>query len=405
MYQFRNLDGPLPVMAVVDERLSTTTVCLASKYGSRDDPARECGLAHVLEHVLMSAPVGPVPSFSEYVERLGGHANAETGLDRMLFYAQVHADDAEEITALLQQAVLRPRWNERTLPQEKAAVFQELAAAAADPSDVVQDAFLEHLFPGHPLGRPVGGTRESVEAFDVAAMAAGHSDRLLTAPLSLIVVGPSVPATADPKAAGVPAEALARLGTAERDLSTLPEPEPFGPVPWPDEFAWVCAGARSVGNHDPRRPHFNVLAQLLGSSPSSVLYRRLRGEAGLAYAFQSWNRGYGETGAWRVLAGVASGNGDTALAVVRDVLEEIAADGPKPDDLESARRQAQMRIHTSVDTPLECARFLALRSGGPADWSPAAEVANIAAVGVEELRAAAAHVLSGWRAVVRPEAR
>ncbi|MGW7611347.1 M16 family metallopeptidase [Streptomyces sp. NPDC054766] len=404
MYEFRTIDGPLPVMAVVDERLSTTTVCLSSKYGSRDDPSRDCGLAHVLEHVLMSAPVGPVPSFSEYVERLGGHANAETGLDRMLFYAQVHADDAEEITGLLQHAVLDPRWDERTLPQEKRAVFQELATAAADPSDVVQDAFLDHLFPGHPLGRPVGGTRETVERFDVAAMAAGHEERLLTAPLSLIVVGPAVPASADPLLAGVPATALARLGTAERDLASLPAPGPEQPVRWPDEFAWVCAGARSVGNHDPRRPHFNVLAQLLGSSPSSVLYRRLRGEAGLAYAFQSWNRGYGETGAWRVLAGVDAGNGDAALAVIRGALEEIATDGPKPDDLDSARRQAQMRIFTSVDAPLECARFLALRSGGPADWSPAAEVANIAAVSAADLREAAAQVLNGWRAVVRPEA-
>ena len=49
------------------------------------------------------------------------------------------------------------------MPQEKQAVFQELAAADADPSDVVQDAFLAHQFPGHALGRPVGGTRESVE--------------------------------------------------------------------------------------------------------------------------------------------------------------------------------------------------------------------------------------------------
>jgi predicted Zn-dependent peptidase len=405
VYEFRTVDGPIPVSALVDERLNTTTVCLASKYGSRDDPPDECGLAHVLEHVLMSAPVGAVPSFSEYVERLGGQANAETGLDRMLFYAQVHADDAEEITGLLQQAVLQPRWDERTLPQEKRAVFQELAAAAADPSDTVQDAFLADLFPGHPLGRPVGGTREGVERFDVASTAAGHRERLLTAPLSLIVVGPSVPASADPIAAGVAPEVLAQLGAAERDLGALTPPGPEEPVRWPDEFAWVCAGARSVGNHDRRRPHFNVLAQLLGSSPSSLLYRRLRGEAGLAYAFQSWNRGYGETGAWRVLAGVEPGNGEAVLDVIRTTLEEIAEEGPKPDDLASARRQAQMRVLTSVDTPLECARFLAMRSGGPAGWTPATEVDDIAAVSVADLRDAAAHVLGGWGAVVRPEAR
>ncbi|MDO0925031.1 pitrilysin family protein [Streptomyces sp. TG1A-8] len=405
MYEFKTIDGPVPVLALIDERLSTTTVCLASKYGSRDDPPGECGLAHVLEHVLMSAPVGAVPSFSEHVERLGGHANAETGLDRMLFYAQVHADDAGEITGLLHHAVLRPRWDQETLSREKPAVLQELSAAAADPSDVVQDAFLAHVFPDHPLGRPVGGLREDVERFDVGSLAEGHARRLLTAPLSLIVVGPSVPASADPVTAGIDPRTLTRLGTATRDPHALPAlPAPEG-ARWPDTFAWVCVGARSVGNHDPRRPHFNVLAQLLGSSPSSVLYRRLRGEAGLAYAFQSWNRGYGETGAWRVLAGVEPGNGEAAIDVIRTALEEIAAEGPGPDDLAAARRQAQMRILTSVDTPLECARFLAMRSGGPAGWSPAAEVDALAGVNAGDLREAARHVLRGLRAVVRPEAR
>ncbi|MEV5148896.1 pitrilysin family protein [Streptomyces sp. NPDC052727] len=405
MYEFGRVEGPVPVIALVDERLSTTTVCLASTYGSRHDPAGECGLAHVLEHVLMSAPVGAVPSFSEYVERLGGYANAETGLDRMLFHARVHADDAEEIAGLLYQAVLQPRLGEETLAQEKRAVFRELATAAADPGDVVQDAFLAHLFPDHPLGRPVGGTATDVERMDVAAVAAGHARRLLPASLTAIVVGPRVPEAINPLAAGIDRDVLATIGTAAPAPLPLPASGTPEPPAWPDEFAWVCAGGRSVPNHDPRRPHFNVLAQLLGSSPSSLLYRRLRGEAGLAYAFQAWNRGYGETGAWRVLAGVEPGNGPDALRVIRTALEEIAADGPKPDDLASARRQAQMRILTSVDNPLECARFLAMRSGGPAAWSPAAEVEFLAGVTGEDLRQAAAQVLDGFRAVVRPEPR
>ena len=168
MHQFTTVDGPVPVISMVDERLSTTTICLASKYGSRLDLEGQCGLAHVLEHVLMSAPVGAVPSLSEYVERLGGHANAETGLDRMLFYAQTDPDDAEEIAGLLHQAVLQPRWSEDVLEQEKRSVFQELAMAAADHSDVAQDAFLARFFPGHPMGRPVAGTKADVERCDGA---------------------------------------------------------------------------------------------------------------------------------------------------------------------------------------------------------------------------------------------
>ncbi|WP_406841527.1 M16 family metallopeptidase (plasmid) [Streptomyces sp. AHU1] len=405
MHQFRTVEGPIPVVTLIDERLSTTTICLASKYGAQQDPVGQCGLAHVLEHVLMSTPVGTVPSLSEHVERLGGHANAETGLDRMLFYAQVHPDDADEVTSLLYQAVLEPSWSDDVLEREKRAVFQELAVAAADDSDVVQDEFLAHLFPNHPLGRPVAGTKADVERCDTASVAAAHGQRLLTAPLSVIVVGPALPKTVDPVVAGIDPRTLAAIGTSPWTPPASPPPEPAAPVQWADKFTWVCAGARSVANHDPLRPTFNVLAQLLGSSPSSVLYRRLRGEAGLAYTFQSWNRGYADTGAWRVLAGVEPGNGEAALDVIRSVLDEIATHGPDPDDLVSARRQERMRVLTSVDSPLECARYLAMRGGGPGTWSPADEVAHIDAVDADGVRRAAAQVRDGLRAVASPVAQ
>ncbi|RYJ31807.1 peptidase, M16 family [Streptomyces sp. L-9-10] len=404
MHQFTTVDGPVPVVGMIDERLSTTTICLASKYGSRLDPEGQCGLAHVLEHVLMSAPVGAVPSLSEYVERLGGHANAETGLDRMLFYAQIAPDDADEIAGLLYQAVLRPRWSDDVLEQEKRAVFQELAAAAADHSDVAQDAFFAHSFPGHPMGRPVAGTKADIERCGTTSVAAAHAERLLTAPLSLIVVGPRLPKTVDPVVAGIEPRILAAIGTAPATMPPSPPPLPPQPVRWSTEFTWLCAGARSVPEHDPRRPHFNVLAQLLGSSPSSLLYRRLRGEAGLAYTFYAWNRGYADTGVWRVLAGVEPGNGDAALDVIRTALDEVATKGPAPEDLASARRQARMRVLTSMDTPLDCARFLALRGGGLGSWSPADEVAYIDAVTADDLRRAAAHVRDGLRAVASPAA-
>ncbi|WP_405773756.1 M16 family metallopeptidase [Streptomyces sp. NBC_00859] len=405
MDQYRTIDNEIPVVAQIDERLHTTTICLASKYGARHDPQGQCGAAHLLEHVLMSAPVGSVSSLSEHVERLGGYANAETGPDRMLFYAQVGADDADDVARLLQQAVLEPRWQERVVEQEKRAVFQELAAGAADPSDVVQDAILADLFPGHPLGRPVGGLSADVEALDAAALAAAHAERLRNAALSVVVVGPRIPEAVDPAAAGVSASAFASLATLPVASSPVPSLAPSPPPAWPDEFAWLCVGAHSVHNHDPRRPHYNVLAQLMGSSPSSLLYRRLRGEAGLAYSFQAWNRGYGESGAWRVMAGVEPGNGETALKVIRDTLEELAERGPEPEDLASARRQAQMRILTCVDTPLECARFLAMRSGGPAGWSPGAEVDFIGRISAVDVRSAARQVLGGLRTVVRPEAK
>ncbi|OAR27153.1 hypothetical protein A8W25_02470 [Streptomyces sp. ERV7] len=183
----------LPTIALLDERLRTTSICLAVRYGSRHDPAEHGGLAHLLEHTLMSAPLGGRPSFCEQVERLGGHANAETGLDIMLFYAQVHADDADEVARLLHQAVLRPELTDEVLDTERDAVLQELAAAQADPGDVVQDAFLSRLFPAHPLGRPVGGDVGQIRRITLPAVQEGHRTRFLTSAMTLVVTGPRLP--------------------------------------------------------------------------------------------------------------------------------------------------------------------------------------------------------------------
>ncbi|MFK8907900.1 M16 family metallopeptidase [Streptomyces sp. YS-3] len=388
----------LPTIALLDERLRTTSVCLAVRYGSRDDPAEHGGLAHLLEHTLMSAPLDGRPSFCEQVERLGGNANAETGLDIMLFYAQVHADDADAVARLLHQAVLRPELTDAVLDTERDAVLQELAAAQADPGDVVQDAFLARLFPGHPLGRPVGGDVGQIRRLTLADVQEGHRTRFLTSAMTLVVVGPRLPRldglgrTVAPTAVPAPARALPPLA-------------PDSAVDWPDEYGWVCVGARSAAAGDPGRRRFAVLAQLLGDSPSSPLYRRLRNQAGLAYSFACWDRGYQEAGAWRVLVGVEPGNGETVVGIVRDLLTELASAGPDPEDLEAARRQARMRLILDSESPLDHLRMVAQRSrAGTAEWSLAAELAALDSVDAAQVRAAAAEVLAGLTVAVRPEA-
>ncbi|GAA0499003.1 pitrilysin family protein [Streptomyces sp. NPDC046215] len=388
----------ISVVTAVDGRFRTTSVCLGVAYGARHDPADRGGLAHVLEHLLMSAPVSGVGPLAQHIERLGGSVNAETGPEQMLFSAQVDADDADEVVDLLLRAVLTPELDAATFDTERAAVLREIEAAAADPMDTVQDAFLSALFPDHPLGRPVGGTAAGVAAMDLEGVRRVHRDALLTSPMALAVVGPRMPAGLNatghaPPAAGTPRPPV------------LPGPaRPAGPA-WPDAFAWVAVGGRSTALTDTGRHRYTVLANLLGGHASSVLYRELRVGAGLASSFQAWDRGYTEAGAWRVLIGVESGNGPEAVAVVTRELDALATAGPTDADLEAARRHARMRLLRDTETPLEHARLLAsnaLSQDGP--WDLDGELGKIAAVTRDDVRAAASALRDGLVTVVRPEA-
>ncbi|MGW1075958.1 M16 family metallopeptidase [Streptomyces sp. NPDC002537] len=390
----------IPVVTSIDDRLKTTSICLGVSYGARHDPPGRGGLAHVLEHVLMSAPLPGVGPLVQHVERLGGNANAETGVQQMLFHVQVDAQDADEVADLLLRAVLEPELDAATLETERAAVLQELAAAAADPMDTVQDAVLAALFPGHPLGRPVGGTAAEITAMDLGTVLDGHRTALLTSPMALAVVGPRVPRGLDRTVgAAMPAE-----------VSSRPH-FPLGPVAatepgWPDEFAWVMVAGRSTGLADSNRHRYAVLANLMGAPASSILYRELRVAAGLAYSFQSWEGGYAEAGAWRVLIGVDSGNGPEAVRIVLRVLDTLATEGPDDTDLDAARRHTRMSVLRDTESPLEHARLLASRAlfhrGG---WDLDTELREIAAVTRDDIRQAASSLRADLVTVVRPEAR
>ncbi|GAA2843852.1 pitrilysin family protein [Crossiella cryophila] len=391
--------APIPLVPIVDERLKTTSVCLAVGYGSRHDPEGKGGLAHMLEHALMSAPREGGISVSEQVESLGGHANAETGPESMLYYAQVGLADAEALAGELCRAVLAPQLTETLLSSEREVVLQELAAAEADPADTVQDAFLATAFAGHPLGRPVGGTPAEVAGLTLADVLEGHRNGFLASPRALVVVGPEIPASLQHHDA---APAWPRAG----EHLPLPPLDPPEPLRWSTEFSWVCLGGRSPAANSPERHPYAVLAKLLGASPTSLLYRAVRGEHGLAYAFQAWSRGYTEAGAWRLLAGVESGNGDKFLAVVREVLARVAEQGPLPADLASARNQARMSLVLNAENPLERATLTARRVlvWGP-EWSLEEELAALARVTAEQVRQAAERLACELITVVRPEAR
>ncbi|MFI8101236.1 M16 family metallopeptidase [Streptomyces sp. NPDC086023] len=390
--------APMSLIPAIDERLRTTSLCLAVASGSRDDPADRGGAAHLLEHLVMSVPMAGGASFSERVERLGGRTNAETGLEQTLYYAQVHADDADEVAGLLLRAFTAPDFTAAALDDEREVVFQELAAAAADPADVVQDAVLGALFPGHPLGRPVGGDPGQLRAVTLADVRAAHT-ALVSAPSTLVVVGPRLPRVL----AGLP---RGTRPAPKAPALPAPEPGPGAVAAWPldADYCWVCLGARSPEAGSALRPVYTVLAQLLGSSPSSLLYRALRGERQLSYSFQAWDRGYREAGAWRVLVGTTPQQADEVVGTVRGLLAGLAADGPAPEDLAAARRQAEVSLLLDTEEPLEHARLTADRTAaGTRPWSLDAETAALRSVTAGQIRTAAAHVAERLLVTVRPE--
>lgn len=401
--------APAPGATVISHtpQSRTTALCLSVEFGSRHDPPGLGGTAHLLEHLLMAAPIGTGPSLSERVDDLGGSSNATTGLERMLVYAHVRTENAAEVARLMAEAVLTPCLDQETLESERRAVLQELVVADADPSDVVQDAYLARLFTGHPLGRPVGGTAPDVRRTTLDDIAAVHRDRLLPRRTALVSVGGLSAGRLGDALASTPFSSGGRDAAAgDSDPVPLSALATDGDeVRWPSEdFCWMSVGSRGPAADDERRHAHRLLSYLMASTAAGPLYQRLRVEDGLVYAFQSWYRAYLESGSWRVLAGAETANGPRVLQGIRETLQSIAGGELTPQALDSARRRALTRSVLDSDSPLDAATQIAAKSrSGSVPWSVEEELEWVEAVSTADIAAAAADVLAGLVVVVRPE--
>ena len=146
--------------------------------GTRHESAELNGMAHMLEHMAFKGTrTRSARAIAEEIENVGGSLNAYTGREITAYHASVLKEDValgvEMISDILRNSVFDPD----ELQRERGVILQEIGQALDTPDDLIFDQFQETALPGQPLGRPVLGTAESVEAIgrdDLFAYLARH---------------------------------------------------------------------------------------------------------------------------------------------------------------------------------------------------------------------------------------
>lgn len=214
-----------------------------------------------------------------------------------------------------------------------------------DPEDLVGDAFLSALFGDHPIGRPVIGSIETIEAMNAAQLRGFHLRRYRPDRMVVAVAGnvehdhtvelvhrafaPRLDPTVEP----------ARRREGRFRPHSAPE------LHWnhrDSEQAHLAFGVRAFGRHEgERRWPLSVLNTVVGGGLSSRLFQRIREERGLAYSVYSSVDTFADTGAFSVYIGCQPENLGKVATLARGVLEEIAANGIT--DAECARAKGSLR--------------------------------------------------------------
>ncbi|HSP09200.1 MAG TPA: pitrilysin family protein [Candidatus Dormibacteraeota bacterium] len=343
--------GAKLVTAPMPERLSTSVVLMFAG-GSRLEDDRLAGVSHFIEHLYFKGTKKRASSkeIADAIEGVGGFINASTDKELTAYWARVPSEHLELGLDVLFDIVSNSKLDPDDLERERTVILEELRMYQDQPQDFVQNVFEELIWPGHPLGRDIAGTEESVARLthdDILEYADSHYR------LPNLVIG----------VAGVVDEAATRAAI-DRRLTLSPEPDSdlSSATPLPlagprvlvrrrqTEQAHICLGMRAMSYRDPDRYALDLLNTVLGEGMSSRLFLNIRERLGLAYDVHSFTQKHRDTGYLGVYIGVEPKKAVDAVNAVMAELRSLCEREIAPDEIARAKEFTKGRLRLELET-------------------------------------------------------
>jgi predicted Zn-dependent peptidase len=187
----------LRIRVAPTDRFRETAAMICFDYGSTDlgfvvDGVRHAspeGVAHYLEHKLFEDE--DLHVFERFGRR-GATVNAMTGFTRTTYYFGASSEFEENLSDLL-HLVSRAHLTPANVDKERGIIAQEIKMYEDSPEYRGFFELLRCLYAEHPVRHPVGGTVASIDAIDVAELAACHRAFYRCGNGALAVAGPVDP--------------------------------------------------------------------------------------------------------------------------------------------------------------------------------------------------------------------
>jgi predicted Zn-dependent peptidase len=333
------------------ERLSSSVVAMFGG-GSRLEDDRLAGVSHFIEHLFFKGTRRRPSSkdIADAIEGVGGFINASTDKELTAYWTRVPSEYTELGLDVLFDIVSNSKLDPGDIERERAVILEELKMYQDQPQDHVQNLLEEMMWPGHPLGRDIAGTQESVSRLtrddileyadahyrlpNVVIGAAGSLDEKVV--LDLVRPRLTLPEGLNGQVAAVAPGPLDGAHVMVRRQKT--------------EQAHICLGVRAYSYLHPDRYAIDLLNTLLGEGMSSRLFLNIRERLGIAYDVHSFMQKHRDTGYVAVYLGVDPKKAVDAVHAVMGELRRLCDEEVASDELERAKEFTKGRLRLEMET-------------------------------------------------------
>ena len=337
--EISKLSNGLTVVSDPMPQLESAAIGVWVNTGSRNEQPAQMGVSHMLEHMAFKGTATrSARDIAEQIEAVGGVLNAYTSREQTAFHARILKDDVPLALDIIGDILTNPSFEQPEIERERQVVLQELGQVRDTPADIVFDHLQSAIFPDQPLGWPILGNEDTVNAFDRDMLKGYMASQYRADGMTLIASGAvdhaSMVRLAEEKCGGF------NTGTA-----SAPAPSRYAGGDFRDvqdlEQAHVAYAFPGLSNSDPDYFVAQIYATALGGGTSSRLFQEAREKRGLCYSIYAFSNGFQDNGFIGVYVGTGEAEAAEISAVIAGEMEAITGN---LTEAEVARARAQLKV-------------------------------------------------------------
>jgi zinc protease len=352
--------GGIKAWLVHEPAVPLITVEFAFAGGAVQDPPGKAGTANLTASLLDSGAADlDSNAFSDRLERKAIEMGFTAQRDTIRGSLRTLVENRDEAFDLLRLALTAPRFDAKDVEVSRAQILSLLRRETTNPGDIASHRWWETAFEGHPYGRPVNGTPETVPNITIEDLKAYTHRVLARGNLKISVVG------------DIDAETLKPL--LDRVFGALPETPDLAPVAnaVPQGLGQridvsldvpqtvVDFGGPGIARNDPDFMAAYIVNHILGGGSSdSRLYREVREKRGLVYSVS-------DSLVWLDHAALFIGGTATradrageTVDLIQKEIRRLAENGPTAAELAEAKSYLNSSFALNLDTSGKIAAFM-----------------------------------------------
>jgi len=369
-YEAYTLDNGLDVILARDASDPIVAITTVIHAGSNREKPGRTGFAHFFEHMAFNDSENvPVGANRRDIPAWGGSRNGGTWSDGTYYYETVPKDafdkllwiDSDRLGYMINTVTTA------ALEREKQVVKNEKRQRVDNaPYGYTQEVIRRALYPeGHPYSWTVIGSLPDLQAATLEDLKEFHTQYYGAGNVTLAIVGDidieetktkveywfgeidSGPDVAKPVPRPVTLDASKRL-MFEDNFAKLPELRLTYPVPQALSESEVA---------------LDVLADILGGSKSSPLYKHIVEDEGLAPGVTTYLNAMEMAGEFVIRVRAEAGTDlDDVIAAVDNAMAQFAVDGVDPNELARIKANQETSLYNEISTVLGKSQSLAINN-------------------------------------------